>query len=164
MLSTAAESHVYGKDLECLPFRQRVSQIFGKFADLGGNHNNSRTPNVGATNLENYTNQQPLDIFTPFPEPLLRDLWKTAIKENPTYKLLKNAIIRGDRRLPPDLCTSADITECAVLNNYFYFRGALWIPNFEPLRTAILYKIHDSLITGHPGRENTFALLARDFY
>ena len=80
------------------------------------------------------------------------------------YELLKNAIIRGDRRFPPDLCTSADITECAVLNNYFYFRGALWIPNFEPLRTAILYKIYDSLIAGHPGKENTFALLARDFY
>ena len=141
-----------------------MSQIFGKFADLGGNHDSSRTPNIGATNLESHTNRQPLNISTPFPEPLLRDLWKTAIKEDPMYKLLKNTIIREDRRLPPDLCTSADITECAVLNNYLYFRGALWIPNFEPLRTAILYKIHDFLITGHPGRENTFALLARDFY
>ena len=73
------------------------------------------------------------DINTLFPEPLLRDLWKTVIKEDPTYELFKNAIIRGDRRFPPDLCTSADITECAVLNNYLYFRGALWIPNFEPL-------------------------------
>ena len=54
------------------------------------------------------------------------------------YKLLKNAIIKGDRRLPPDLCTLADITECAVLNNYLYFRGALWIPNFEPLRMVII--------------------------
>ena len=141
-----------------------MSQIFEKFADLGGNHNNSRTPNVGATNLENHTNRQPLNISAPFLEPLLRDLWKTAIKENPTYELLKNVIIRGNRRFPPDLYTSADITECAVLNNYLYFRGALWIPNFEPLRTVILHKIHDSLITGHPGKENTFALLARDFY
>ena len=80
------------------------------------------------------------------------------------YELLKNAIIKGDCRFPPDLCTLADITECAVLNNYLYFRGALWIPNFEPLRTVILYKIHDSPITGHPGKENTFALLIRDFY
>ena len=28
---------------------------------------------------------------------------------------------------------------------------------------AILYKIHDSLIAGHPGKENTFALLVKDF-
>ena len=80
------------------------------------------------------------------------------------YKFFKNTIIKGDRRFPPDLCTLANITKCAVLNNYLYFRGALWIPNFEPFRTAILHKIHDSLIAGHPGKENTFALLARDFY
>ena len=86
------------------------------------------------------------------------------MRENLTYKLLKNIIIRGDYRFPPDLCTLINITECAVLNNYLYFHGAFWIPNFKPLRIAILYKTHDSLITGHPGKENTFALLARDFY
>ena len=80
------------------------------------------------------------------------------------YKLLKNIIIRGDRRVPPDLYTLVNIMECAVLNNYLYFRGALWIPNFKPIRMAILYKIHDSLIAGHPGKENTFVLLTRDFY
>ena len=49
------------------------------------------------------------------------------------YELFKNAIIRGDYRFPPDLCTAADIMECVVLNNYLYFRGMLWIPNFKPL-------------------------------
>ena len=57
------------------------------------------------------------------------------------YKLLKNAIIKGDRQFLPDLCTSADITEYAVLNNYFYFRGTLWIPNFKPFRTVILLTV-----------------------
>ena len=80
------------------------------------------------------------------------------------YELLKNAMIRGNRRFPPDLCTLVDITECAVLNNYLYFRGAFWILSFEPLRMVILYKIHNSLIAGHPGRDNTFVLLAKDFY
>ena len=80
------------------------------------------------------------------------------------YKLLKNTIIRGDCRFPPDLCTLADITKCAVLNNYLYFRGALWILNFEPFRIIILYKILEFLITGYPGRENIFVLLTRDFY
>ena len=49
------------------------------------------------------------------------------------YKLFKNTIIKGDYQFPPDLYTLADIMECAVLNNYLYLRGALWIPNFEPL-------------------------------
>ena len=39
------------------------------------------------------------------------------------YKLLKNAIIKGDCQVPPDLYALIDITECAVLNNYFYFYG-----------------------------------------
>ena len=31
-----------------------MSRILRKFADLGGNYNNSRTPNIEATNLGNY--------------------------------------------------------------------------------------------------------------
>ena len=80
------------------------------------------------------------------------------------YELFKNIIIRGDRQFLPDLCTLIDIIKCAVLNNYLYSRGALWILNFEPLRMVILYKIYNSPVTGHPGKENTFALLTRDFY
>ena len=48
------------------------------------------------------------------------------------YELLKNIIIRRDCRFLWDLYTLADVTECTVLNNYFYFCGAFWIPNFEP--------------------------------
>ena len=72
------------------------------------------------------------------------------MKENPPYKLFKNIIIKGDYQFPPDLYTLADIKKCAVLNNYLYFRGTFWIPNFKPLWMAILYKIYNSLITGHP--------------
>ena len=80
------------------------------------------------------------------------------------YEFLKSVIIKGDRQFPPDLYILADITKCTVLNNYLYFYNALWIPHFEPLRIAILHKIHDSLIGGHPGKENTFILLIKDFY
>ena len=83
---------------------------------------------------------------------------------DPTYKFLKNIIIKRGCRFPPDLYTLTDIIECAILNNYLYFRSALCILNFKPLRIIILYKIHVSLITGHPGRENTFAFLTKDFY
>ena len=54
--------------------------------------------------------------------------------------------------------------ECMVLENFLYFRGAFSILYYEPLCMVILYKIHDSLIAGYPGKENTFALLTRDFY
>ena len=80
------------------------------------------------------------------------------------YKFLKNVIIKEDYQFPPELCTLMNITKCAVLNNYLYFRGAFWIINFEPLQIIKLYKIHNSLTTGHLGKENTFTLFTRDFY
>ena len=80
------------------------------------------------------------------------------------YKFLKNIIIKGDRQFLPDLYTPANIAECTVLENFLYFYGALWIPYYKPLRTVILYKIYNFPIVNYPGRENTFALLIRDFY
>ena len=63
-LLTAAKSHVHGKDLECLPLQQCVSQIFEKFADLGENRGSSRTLHVETTNLESCTGRQPLPSTT----------------------------------------------------------------------------------------------------
>ena len=80
------------------------------------------------------------------------------------YKLFKNIIIKRNYQFPLDLCTSASIIKCTVLNNYLYFRNAFRVPNFEPFRIIILYNIHNSLIISHPSRKNTFALLTRDFY
>jgi transposase InsO family protein len=38
------------------------------------------------------------------------------------------------------------------------------VPNSENLRTRIISEIHDSLSAGHPGREITYRMLARDFF
>ena len=38
------------------------------------------------------------------------------------------------------------------------------MPNHEPLRTSIIEQIHTSAITGHPGREITYKIIARDFF
>ena len=93
--STAIGLCVHRKDSNCSSSRQHMSKIAEKFTDLGETHDSSRTPNVGATNLEGHTGQQSLlpttsstavalnplsrgntvNINTPFPEPLLRDLW-----------------------------------------------------------------------------------------
>ena len=44
------------------------------------------------------------------------------------------------------------------------YRGALWIPNWDPLRTTLIQKLHDSHMTGHPGREITLSILLRSFF
>ncbi len=40
----------------------------------------------------------------------------------------------------------------------------MWIPESEPLRTSIIQKIHDSHLTGHPGRDATYNILSRRFF
>ena len=68
-------------------------------------------------NPSNLLGHENVPNTTPFSEPLLQDLWQAAIREDPTYNLLKTAVIRGDRRFPPDLHIPVDITECTVSNN-----------------------------------------------
>ena len=43
-------------------------------------------------------------------------------------------------------------------------RGALWIPEWEPGRTALIQRTHESHISGHPGRHVTLVILQRSFY
>ena len=47
------------------------------------------------------------------------------MREDFIYKLLKNVVIRGDRRFLLDLYTPADMNECIGLKNFLYFCGAL---------------------------------------
>lgn len=44
------------------------------------------------------------------------------------------------------------------------YREALWVPEWEPLHTALIQRVHDSHVTGHPGRDVTLAILSRDFF
>jgi transposase InsO family protein len=44
------------------------------------------------------------------------------------------------------------------------FRGRIWIPESEPLRTKIIQQIHDSYTTGHPGRDATYSILSRRWF
>jgi hypothetical protein len=44
------------------------------------------------------------------------------------------------------------------------FRERLWMPDWKPLHTKLTQAIHDSVITGHPGRETMSGLMARQFF
>ncbi|KAI1005946.1 hypothetical protein K3495_g2275 [Podosphaera aphanis] len=57
------------------------------------------------------------------------------------------------------------ISECLIdSEGYVRWRDRLVVPKFEPLQTALIHKVHDSPITGHPGREGTLSILARHYY
>ena len=56
------------------------------------------------------------------------------------------------------------ISECSVdAAHRLRWRGRIWISAFEPLQTRLIQSIHDSSLSGHPGRESTRELLAREY-
>lgn len=68
---------------------------------------------------------------------------------------------------PTDLASpvKVSVSDCTIDNQgYLRFRGRLWVPDYEPLRTAIVQELHDSALIGHPGKNGTIAVVSRDFF
>lgn len=89
----------------------------------------------------------------------LEELWATALVD------IVNALKRSQRQ-PPANAPHVSFAECCLSSedDVLLYRGALWVPNSEPLRTNIISRNHDPLIVGHPGRETTFELIRRAFF
>ena len=70
----------------------------------------------------------------------------------------------GERRLQKEWGLPIMISECSVdAAHQLRWRGRIWIPIFELLRTRLIQSIHDSLLSGQPGRECIRELLAREY-
>ena len=70
----------------------------------------------------------------------------------------------GERRLPKEWGLPIMISECSVdAAHRLHWRGRIWIPAFEPFRMRLIQSIHDSPLSGHPGRESTRELLAHEY-
>lgn len=102
-----------------------------------------------------------------FEDDQMQELWHNSRQQDKLYQELTTLVVRKERNLPVDLQKekSVSMAECSVdERGLLLFRGRIWIPNCEPLRTQIIQNIHDSHITGHPGRDLTYAILSRQFF
>ncbi|KAI0992243.1 hypothetical protein K3495_g15943, partial [Podosphaera aphanis] len=71
----------------------------------------------------------------------------------------------NSEQFPTHLQLKVSRAECEIdVRGALCFRKRLWIPDWEPLQTAIIQRTHDSHLTGHPGRNSTVAMLMRSFY
>ena len=78
-----------------------------------------------------------------------------------------STVRRGDRVFPADLVLPVKVLvlDCVLDDNgYLRFRGRLWVPDYEPLRTAIIQELYNSALTGHPGKNGTIIVVSRDFF
>ncbi|CCE34913.1 uncharacterized protein CPUR_08852 [Claviceps purpurea 20.1] len=95
----------------------------------------------------------------------MQTLWDRAVGMDPVYRASHAAVYRGDRSLPHDLDGKVQMPDCSFdERGALCCRNAVWVPDHEPLRTALIQRTHDSYITGHPGRDATLAILARGYF
>lgn len=97
-------------------------------------------------------------------EPKLQHLWEEALSRNKRYWLLRNMVRDGIRQIPSQWGLPISISECAIdEGKRLLWRDRIWIPYYEPLRTAIIQQCHDSALAGHPGRDLLKAIVSRNF-
>ncbi|KAI0996563.1 hypothetical protein K3495_g11619 [Podosphaera aphanis] len=100
-----------------------------------------------------------------FQEAELQLLWDRGCMEDKGLMLMYKSLRNGDRSFPSTLNLKISISECDFdERGVLRFRRLVWVPNWEPLQTALIQKTHDSYITGHPGRDSTYAILSRNFF
>ena len=100
----------------------------------------------------------------PFVEEDMIALWDAALRANHRYWKIRKVVMDGERRLPKEWGLPIMISECSIdAAHRLRWRGRIWIPTFEPLQTRLIQSIHDSSLSGHPSRESTRKLFAREY-
>jgi hypothetical protein len=96
--------------------------------------------------------------------PALEDLWTTALETDTVYQKLVQALREGAPRFPTELGIRVSVSDCALMNDQLTYRNRRWVPEREPLRTGLIQRMHDSPLSGHPGKEGTLFLMRREYF
>lgn len=98
----------------------------------------------------------------------LQELWQEALLDRTagqSFRRAYEAVRQKESRFPIDLELRLATGECDITDNGFLrYRERLWLPCYERLTTRVIQTIHDSSLSGHPGRDATIALLSRKFF
>ncbi|KAI1001019.1 hypothetical protein K3495_g7177 [Podosphaera aphanis] len=100
-----------------------------------------------------------------FEDKEIASLWDEALEKDQAFHSIHASVAVGQSALAIDLKLGVQMTDCSLDDRgALTRRGALWVPNWEPLRTTIIQRSHDSSITGHPGRDGTLHIASRAFF
>ncbi|KAL2892028.1 Retrotransposable element Tf2 155 kDa protein type 1 [Ceratocystis lukuohia] len=99
--------------------------------------------------------------------PVLRELWVEACNSDEMYAEIHRALTEGLSQWPETIRTKlrVNVSDCSLdADSAVRFRNKLWVPEYEPLRTAVLQNIHDSPTLLHPGKNTMQVEFAREFF
>lgn len=112
------------------------------------------------TSLVSPTLPQPPDLSE-----LIQSSWDRAVREDLLYQGIKLAVREKKRSLPSSRRVAVSLGDCTINDqDQLCWRGRVWVPDYEPLRTGVIQVAHLSLLSGHPGREETYRIVAREWY
>ena len=101
---------------------------------------------------------------TPFSDSRLTELWKAALLANRRYWAIRRLVMAGEQSFPSTWGLAISMSECKIDGaGRLLWRDRVWIPAHEELRTAIIQRIHDSPLSGHPGRDLLRDMVAREY-
>ncbi|KAL2890638.1 Retrotransposable element Tf2 155 kDa protein type 1 [Ceratocystis lukuohia] len=110
------------------------------------------------------TNTEP---GTPHLPPALAELWTEAHAKDETYTEIHRALTEKLSQWPETIRPKlrVNVSDCSLdENSMIRFKNKPWVPEYEPLRTAILQNIHDPPTLLHPGKNVMQVELAREFF
>lgn len=123
---------------------------------------------VAPNEQTNATGKDPACSATLFEDDELQVLWGQGVGADKDWQRARNAVRAGELGFPSDLAQklTANIAECTVAaDNVLRGReNRIWVPDYEPLRTAIMQRVHDSHLTGHPGKDTMIAIILRRWF
>jgi hypothetical protein len=126
------------------------------------------TVRTGRPRASDLDDDAPLDFEREIPmfeEEDLQQEWQRARQVDRTYRAYSEALKNGERRIAVETGVKTSLSECHLdERGLLCFRQRIWVPESEPLRTGIIQKVHDSHVTGHPGRDATYSILSRRFF
>lgn len=119
------------------------------------------------TSVQN-TDSEPSIHARVFDDDEMQLLWEKGVNTDEDWRRARDAVKAGDRSFPADIALKSrvNIAECTVAADGV-LRGRenrIWVPDYEPLRTSILQRIHDSYLSGHPGRDTMVGILLRRWF
>lgn len=73
-------------------------------------------------------------------------------KDISTFQKLFESLWNNETAFPTLLGLKKSLSERTIdEREIFCFRKQVWVPDWEPLKIALIQKSHDSHATGHPG-------------
>ena len=130
------------------------------------NPTSTSIPQNDAIRIDNLVDQASQAVL--FDDDELQELWKRGVEADEDWRRSRDAVRLGERGFPPDLALKykVNIAECTVRADGV-LRGResrIWVPDYEPLRTSIIQRTHDSHLAGHPGRDTMIGILLRRWF